>query len=270
MVIAAMHSAIPSADSLLEDANHDMTHGLEAEASPRDYWLPRDVYVCATEEAVIFLDVRRDRYFGVAQSPAVARALGFELSQNVESGAPVPGPEEIRQVAESIVDEGLLTRSAQLGKPIEAVSVPRHAGLRSARQDQRTGPRVTLWHVFNFVRACLSAAWDLRWHRLSGAVNRARVRNSNAMHVASSDVRQAAELAAVFSRLRVFVFSADGNCLFHALALVHFCARYHYFPTWVIGVKDRPFAAHSWVQCGDLLLDTTPELVAAYVPILAV
>lgn len=269
MLTAAMHSATASADSLLEIADHGLKSGREPYVSRCDYWLPKDVYICATEEAVIFLDVDRDRYFGVAQSPALARVLGFELPQDFHCDGPVPA-EEIQQVVESLLDEGLLTRSAHLGKPLQVVSVPRHAGLRSARQDQQSIPRITFGHIFTFVRACLSAAWDLRWHGLGGAVSRAMLRSGNVMHMAAWDTQRAGEIAAVFSRLRLFVFSADGKCLYHALALVHFCARYQLFPSWVIGVKDRPFAAHSWVQYGDLLLDTTPELVAAYVPILAV
>jgi hypothetical protein len=36
----------------------------------------------------------------------------------------------------------------------------------------------------------------------------------------------------------------------------------------VIGVKLNPFAAHCWLQVGDVVLNDLPERVAAFTPIL--
>ena len=47
-------------------------------------------------------------------------------------------------------------------------------------------------------------------------------------------------------------------------------ACYDVYPTWVIGVRTKPWAAHSWVQQGTLLLDANPEQVCDYSPILAI
>jgi hypothetical protein len=40
--------------------------------------------------------------------------------------------------------------------------------------------------------------------------------------------------------------------------------------TWVIAVRPRPWGAHSWVQLDNLLLDTNPEEINGYTPILSV
>jgi hypothetical protein len=66
------------------------------------------------------------------------------------------------------------------------------------------------------------------------------------------------------------VFAAEGRCLLHALTLVKFLNRCGFYPDWVIGVTTQPWAAHSWVQWGSFLLDTTPENVCHYTPIMVV
>ena len=47
-------------------------------------------------------------------------------------------------------------------------------------------------------------------------------------------------------------------------------SKYAFYPDWVIGVTTQPWAAHSWVQWGGFLLDTNPEKVCAYTPILMI
>jgi hypothetical protein len=70
--------------------------------------------------------------------------------------------------------------------------------------------------------------------------------------------------------LRPHTFAARDRCLFHSLALVNFLARHAVFPTWVIGVRARPWGAHAWVQHDKLLLDANPEQVCEFASILAV
>ena len=64
--------------------------------------------------------------------------------------------------------------------------------------------------------------------------------------------------------------SRRGIVACHSLALVRFLARHAVFPTWVIGVRAKPWGAHAWVQQGTLLLDASPEQVCEYTPILTV
>jgi hypothetical protein len=74
----------------------------------------------------------------------------------------------------------------------------------------------------------------------------------------------------LFRQLRPFVFAAEGRCLLHALTLVNFLASYGLYPDWVIGVATQPWDAHSWVQWGNCLLDSNPEKVCKYTPIMVV
>jgi hypothetical protein len=90
-----------------------------------------------------------------------------------------------------------------------------------------------------------------------------------AQGAAEYDVELAA-LVRQFRRLRPYAFAAHDQCLFHALTLTRFLGAHGVYPTWVIGVRLRPWGAHSWVQHDHWLLDATPEAVREYTPILAV
>jgi hypothetical protein len=79
-----------------------------------------------------------------------------------------------------------------------------------------------------------------------------------------------AELTNAFARVRPWVFTADGHCLVHALTLVLFLSHYGIYAEWVLGVRTRPWGAHSWVQVGSAILDSTPEKVWDFEPILAI
>jgi hypothetical protein len=66
------------------------------------------------------------------------------------------------------------------------------------------------------------------------------------------------------------LFTAHDRCLHDSLTLVRFLATKRLFPRWVIGVRTRPFAAHSWVQSGPTVLNDVHEHARDYRPILVV
>ena len=79
-----------------------------------------------------------------------------------------------------------------------------------------------------------------------------------------------ARAIAAYETLRPFVFTARDKCLQDSLALIGFLASEGLFPHWVIGVKTRPFGAHSWVQLGPTVLNDHHDHVRQFVPILVV
>jgi hypothetical protein len=52
------------------------------------------------------------------------------------------------------------------------------------------------------------------------------------------------------------------------MTLVRFLAHYGVTADFVIGVKLEPWAAHSWVELSDYILDGTPEQARFYQRIL--
>jgi hypothetical protein len=70
--------------------------------------------------------------------------------------------------------------------------------------------------------------------------------------------------------MRPLVITSHDKCLHDSLTLLRFLAAEKLYPSWVVGVRTRPFAAHSWVQSGDLVLNDTHEYVRGFTPILVV
>ncbi len=61
---------------------------------------------------------------------------------------------------------------------------------------------------------------------------------------------------------------ADDQCLPRAIAARRLCQRHGQEAALVFGVRLEPFAAHSWVQCGDAVIVGELENVRLYTPIL--
>lgn len=86
---------------------------------------------------------------------------------------------------------------------------------------------------------------------------------------AAADDARLAEAVEAF-RSTAPLFPAVGACLFQAWWLLGFLQARGLDATWVFGVRTWPFAAHCWLQAGDLCLTEPPEILAIYRPILAI
>jgi hypothetical protein len=224
-----------------------------------DYFLPAHVHCCRRGDAFVFLDLKQDDYTLIAGPPAEAlRALS-----DPSSAAP---PSSVEHVLAELVDGGLLTRDGRAGK---AISVTRtELALEPLLDIESPRPSARLLDYFNFFAACTTAAARLRWGALANtveAVARRKVRHGN--H--PIDIEHARHLTAVFHKLRK-IFPANYLCLFDSLALIEFLARYDIYPTWVFGIKLDPWAAHCWIQQGQLTFNEGVEEAASYTPIMAI
>jgi hypothetical protein len=233
--------------------------------------LPRHVYVCRTADAIVFLDTRKDCYFGLSGKDAdvLAAALhdGHEQSALCVNES-LTLPAELRQLTRTLIERGLLTQSRPAGVSRIRTSVP-PLEMIPPRLTTDTCRPARAADVANFIVACSRAAWALKWRSLEDIefeIHSVREKMSSRTTPRNPT---ALELAQVFRRLRRFVFSEKNRCLFNALSLMYFLRRYGHFPYWVIGVKTAPFAAHSWVQQERIALDGDPALICHFVPILA-
>jgi hypothetical protein len=237
-------------------------------------WLSRHVHLCRAGSAIIALDLARDRYFGLtgrSEQILAAAVPGWpqpSTREPLQHGPVSQG--EMRKIIRDFISQGVLTAREADGKMATPVAldlaavriaidanVPR---LRDLRFDDALG----------FLGACVSTSWSLRRHSLQNVIEAVGARKKGRVGNSVFDVERAADLVAIFRRLRSFVFSGHRRCLFHALTLVRFLARYGVYPDFVVGVKVDPWAAHSWVQCGEYVLDGTPEQVRFFTPILVV
>lgn len=241
----------------------------------KEYWLPSHVRACSTATGTVLLDLRRNRYFGVGrketwalsslaanwQKPAMA-AASF-----ASDTSPLPIEDAVR-IADKLVQAGLLSNSAPQPAAFTPTEVDLNSLLTSVGHELDRKSSIRLRHIVRFLRACTWARRSVRSRTLYLVAEEVgRQKNAGS---ARFDADRAIELVGIFRRLRPHTFAARDQCLFHALALIKFLASYDVHPTWVIGVRTKPWAAHSWVQQGTLLLDANPEQVCDYTPILAI
>jgi hypothetical protein len=236
------------------------------------YWIPPHVRACSTAASTILLDLKRNRYFGIgADETRALYTLALNWSEAnahaLEEVEPL-APETAVPIADALVEAGLLSREAPADAAIANGIIDLGGTLTSVGHELDRAARMHYSHVINFLRAWGWTGRALRSRPLYAIVREVGERKLCAPEY--FDEQRAIELVGIFRRLRPHIFSARNQCLFHALALVSFLARYDVYPTWVIGVRLRPWAAHSWVQQGSLLLDSNPEQVCEYMPILAV
>lgn len=243
--------------------------------TPPSYWLPRHVFVCATQGGAVFLDLKRDKYFGLPDAPARVLAAIVEdwpdqFSSCQEGDLQGTVGQDATRVAEALVEHGLLTHDQPSDKE-DAERRCRHKDGIMEIRDVEVQPLLRPRHIIDFMIACIKAKLALRFRSLEAIardvdVRRRRLAGSSPEY----DAQKAAELVNIFRRLRIYAFAAENRCLFHALALLNFLAPYGLFPRWVIGVRANPWGAHSWVQHEHIVLDGTPEQVLPYQPILNV
>jgi hypothetical protein len=162
----------------------------------------------------------------------------------------------------------LLTDSPELGKAADS-PVLRQTESIPFRGNIVPRPRIRSVHATAFCCACLRALLDLKCLSLAAIVRRVRARKSR--HALPAARRaQTMEFVRIFRFLRPLLYTAKDNCLFDSLALIEFLASFDVFPTWVIAVRTRPFAAHSWVLNDTLLLNERLETAEEFFPLLVV
>jgi hypothetical protein len=257
-------SAIPEMNSMIDGWDMTLT-------------IAPHVHVCVTAEGSVLLDLKRDKYLGLGREDTelLAAAISawprprwdYPESRSSSAAAVSKADALCRTLA---ADELLLKGKGDCGYRVAPSVDYMKRDWISIGDEIEVDADVTPKHIANFMTAFTLARCSLAWRQFWFTVETARLnkteRNTNA-HVALEEV---AALVGVFRRLRPFAFAAEGRCLLHALTLIKFLSRYGFYPDWVIGVAMRPWAAHSWVQWGDCLLDTNPEKVCRFTPILVV
>jgi transglutaminase superfamily protein len=228
------------------------------------------------QSSTIVLDLKRNRYFGIGQKETQALstlALNWDDAHVQSAGGEALAVEAAIPMAAALVEAGLLSRDAPNDPVCRTGRIDLHGMLTSVGYELGGSAAMRWRHVVSFVRSLLWTRRALRSRTLYCVVRELTERKAAAQRTldrGSFDAQRAIELVGIFRRLRPHAFTARDRCLFHALALVKFLSDFDVFPTWVIGVRIKPWAAHSWVQEGTLLLDANPEQVCDFAPILAV
>lgn len=201
---------------------------------------------------MVFLDLDADRYFSISADIAALFACAAKGAPDTDAG---------RLLATGLV----VPSDADALDPVRthavACSALECAGERAFRA--AVVPEVAL--------LTLSTLLDLRHRPLKRILQalRARLPVRPAGRFEPDVLRHEAPatLARAFLAARRCV-PVDMRCLPDSIAMVRFLARRGIATQLVFGVVPEPFAAHCWVQCGDLVLNDTVGHVDGHTAIL--
>lgn len=222
------------------------------------------VRACRTDGQVILLDLHHSRYLGIAADPSLSKAVaGWPAS----TGEPASNSAaDLDRLTAPLRAQGLLTDRRPASQPRR---VHLEAPDQSLNAEDDTPSKIGRRWIYSFCRSGLAASLRLRTQTLARIAAGVTIRGDRLptqTYAAASERTQ--EALAAYLRLRPFVFSTQDRCLHDALTLNGFLAAEGIRSHWVIGVKARPFAAHSWVQIGRTVLNDHHEQVQRFVPIL--
>ena len=250
------------------------------------YVLARHVFVCMQGEHVVFLDVRKDRYFALesvrtaglgqfvpgwpVRAPWSVDYVQHTSGSTAPAMAAEPDRGALSAVISLLLERGILSTEVTGGKhATPVVSEPLRGDVTADALDERPsiGPGILL----RFASAAVRARLLLKYRTFETVVERVRQR-SDVPHSTARTLpdNRLHHLVNAFGTLRPFFFTAKDACLFDALALSEFLAGYGVFPRWFFGVQSRPFAAHCWLQMDGVVLNDTVDHVSRYTPIMIV
>lgn len=228
------------------------------------------VRACRIGEQMIFLDLRRSKFFAVggprvaALSTLIGEGSGDADTQDMASDS--TAQDWIRPLRR----QNLLTSdsaAASRGRPPAVAEALSSLNV----EDARHAAGVDWRHLARLWRSTLVASLWLRRLSLDEIADRvATLRRRHSEENAPNIANGLLDAVAMYGRLRPFALTSHDRCLYDSLTLVHFLAAQGLFPKWVIGVRVHPFAAHSWVQSGSVVLNDLAERVRHYQPVLVV
>lgn len=206
---------------------------------------------CLIDGRPIFLDTERDRY--------------FRLTEPVEDAflAVLSGASD-HAFTQELLDRAILVPRPPMTHREPGVPRPTHSVIELTGGCASAKPADIL--------LVLAIVWGtrrrLRKHTL-GAVLEGVVREREAgrrLPPPSLDEAPLLEAAAGFALSRRWI-PVEPSCLLDSVALTRYLARRGVAGHIVFGVTDSPFAAHCWVQVGELVLNDTVGNTMAYMPI---
>lgn len=242
-------------------------------STPTSVSLPRlatHVRACRVGDQMIFLDLLRNRYFGVAGPQLAALSAVIGVSPAAGDTLDAVSSPAVRAWLRRLRNQDLLIdATAEIPARRHHMVVEPTSSLNVDDTPPAAGAD---WrHLVRLWRSTLVASTWLRRQSLNDIANHVvtlRARHSDSRGCTSSD--GILEAVATYERLRPFALTSHDRCLNDSLTLVHFLALQGLFPKWVIGVRVHPFGAHSWVQSGNVVLNDLAERVRHYQPILVV
>jgi len=223
------------------------------------YQLREGLSCCDVGGHMIFLDIAQDRYFKLT-GPLEKAMRGFHAHEDVAS-----------TLLKDLATARILVETPG-PKAHAAIANIRHL-VRSAIEQSATisGHRLSVAIVLEVMAITWSTRRHLKTRTLKTNLDEAsayRDRKTGALEVAAPTALEENLLQAnwQFARARRYV-PIEPTCLLDSLSLLQFLSRRGLSANIVFGVTSEPFAAHCWVQAGDIVLNETLSDANAHTPI---
>lgn len=221
--------------------------------------LRENLSYCDVDGHLIFLDVAQDRYFKL--TAALENAMRrFQAHEDV---APT--------VVEGLVAARILVEAPNLKAHAAITNIRRPTCSAIEQPATIAGQRIGMAIVLEVMAIVWSTRRHLKTRALKTNLDEAsayRDRKTGAHEVATPTAPEDNLLQASgqFARARRYV-PIEPICLLDSLSLLRFLSRRGLSANIVFGVTPDPFAAHCWVQAGDMVLNETLFDTHAYTPI---
>ena len=238
--------------------------------TPQSYRLARDVFSCLSDNRMVFLDLRSDKYFCLSEGNTTAahRYIANAGNQSTSATGSFGDHEGGHSVLETLADKGLMIRAeteAAETLPTRDTAVAEATTSKADSIAQTANPG----HWLRFARASASASWKLSRYSMRRTVQSIRNRKYRLRGKAKTNSRDLVRMAETYQYLRPF-YPREYLCLYDSLALLEYLAYHRFFPQWVFGVCTEPFTAHCWVQHDECVLNDTVEHVRNFTPIMSI
>lgn len=238
-----------------------------------DYWLAKHIYLCSTDDHVVILDLKADRYVALSHSQSDALSsivAGWPRRNKNDKTA-----HDVDAITTRLLREGVLTTEPALGKDAgparytePATPLVETALLHTLLDEAPRPPQITPRDFLRLASAYIGVLIRMQWRSLEHIVNDVKARRAAMASDASLDIPKARQLVTKFRLMRALFYGARDKCLLDSYVLVEFLAKYRVYPAWVFAVQTRPFKAHCWLQQDDLVFNDTVEHVGNYSPIM--
>ncbi|WP_066091541.1 lasso peptide biosynthesis B2 protein [Xanthomonas massiliensis] len=217
-----------------------------------------DLSYCDVDGHLVFLDIAQDRYFRM--DDALEMALRRFLAQE-----DVP-PEQL----DALVAKGILVAGMDPPGHARMPDIPRPTRSAIESQTAATGRAPGPATLIEVATITWSVRRKLRHRTLKAVIEDAIAYRSirTSAHTAAAALLGGEPLDAAmrFARARRYV-PIEPRCLLDSLSLLRFLSRRRLPARIVFGVTLAPFAAHCWVQAGDVVLNETLSDANAHTPI---
>jgi len=224
-----------------------------------NYRLREDLSCCDVDGQMVFLDVAQDRYFKLIGplEEAMRRYLAHEAIASTQ--------------LERLASTGILVRAEDSKTWATTATIKRASRSAVEQPTAFVRHRLSLAVIWEVMAIVWATRRQLQTCSLSTILDKAiayRSRKSGSRKAAAPTALEDELLQATrqFAHARRYV-PIEPICLLDSLSLLRFLSRRGLSANIVFGVQPEPFAAHCWIQAGDIVLNETLSDANAHTPI---